>query len=94
MRQLFDVEPARGHFGGYECSDLVCLEIGQRPYARALALVAMDGGRADTVGFELLCQAVGAMLGAREHQYLVPIAIIDQVRKQMPLVILGNPVTC
>jgi hypothetical protein len=30
------------------------------------------------------------MFGARKHQHLVPIPIINQMRKQMPLVILGN----
>jgi hypothetical protein len=54
VRQLFDIESTRGDFGGHERRDLVCLEIRQRPHARTLALVAMDRGRTDTAGFELL----------------------------------------
>jgi hypothetical protein len=54
MRQLFDVEAARGHFSRHERHNLVGFEVSQRPHARTLALVAMDGGRTDTRGLELL----------------------------------------
>jgi len=88
VRQLFDVEPARGHFGGDECRDLVRFEVGQCTYASALALVAVNRRRADASGLELLRKPVRAVLGAREHQHLVPVAIVDQMREQVSLVIL------
>jgi hypothetical protein len=92
MRQLFDIESARGDLGSNEGRDLVRLEISQRPHARALALVAMDGRRTDAGGLELLREPVGAVLGARKHQHLVPVAIANQMRKQMPLVIFRDAV--
>jgi len=92
MRQLFDVETARCHLSGDQRHNLVGLEISQRPHTRALALVSMDGRRSNIRGLQLLCQPVGPVLGARKHQHLVPAPIIDQVRKEVPLVILRYPI--
>jgi hypothetical protein len=92
MRQLFNVEAARGDFGSNEGRDLVGFEISQCPHARALALVTMDRGRTDAGGFELLREPVGAVLGTGKHQHLVPVAIINQVRKQVPLVIFRHAI--
>ena len=88
VRELFNVEPTRGNLGRHQRRDLVVLEIGQRTHARTLALVAMDRGGADTVGFQLLRESVGPVLGTREDQHLVPVTVADEVREQVPLVIL------
>ena len=53
---------------------------------------AMDRRRTNAGRFKLLRQAIGAVLGTRKHQYLVPSAIVDEMREQVPLVILGNAV--
>src|SRR6185437_8194837 len=58
VRQLLDIESTRGDFGGHQRGNLVVLEIGQRTYARALAFVAMDRGRADAIAFELLSESI------------------------------------
>lgn len=87
MRQLLDVEPSRGDFGRHERRDLVGLEVGQRPDARALTLVAVNGGSLDAIRLELLRQPIGAVLRACEHQHLEPVLGVDQVRQQMPLVL-------
>ncbi len=92
MRQLFDVEPTRGNLGRHERHDLVVLEISQCAHARTLALVAMNRGGADAVGFQLLREPVGSMFGTREHEYLVPVTAVDQMRKQVPLVILRDAI--
>ena len=80
MRELFYIEPTRGNFGRHQRHDLVVLEISQGTHARALTLVAMDRGGADAVGFQLLREPVGSVLGAREDEHLVPVAIADEVR--------------
>jgi hypothetical protein len=92
MRQLFDVEPPGRNLSRHQRHNLAGLEISQRPHPRTLALVAMDGRRGNARRFQLLGEPVGAMLGAGKHQHLVPAPIIDQVRKQMPLVILRNAI--
>jgi hypothetical protein len=63
-----DVDPARGHVGGDEHVDLATLESGEGDLALTLGLVAVhrDGGHA--LARQALDQAVGAVLGAHEHQ--------------------------
>ncbi|CFD97154.1 Uncharacterised protein [Bordetella pertussis] len=52
----------------------------------------MDGDRAQAVLDQLLGQPVGAVLGAGEHQYLVPAAFADQVADEVALVVLFDQV--
>ena len=92
MRQFLDVEAARRDFGGHQRRDAVFLEILECAHARVLALVAMDGHGRDAGALQLLREPVGAVLGAREHQHLVPVAFLDQVREQVALVLLRNAV--
>jgi len=92
MRQILDVQTASRHFGGHQCRDLARLEVRQRAGPGVLALVAMNGARPDAAPFQLLRQAVGSMLGAGEHQHLMPVTFVDQVGEQVPLVFLRNPV--
>ena len=49
VRQLVDVEPARGDVGRDEHAHRPCLEVRERARARALALVAVDRGRREAV---------------------------------------------
>ena len=92
VRQLVDVEAARGDVGGDQHVELHALEVGQRPRARALALVAVDGGGADVGLVELLGQRVGAVLGAHEDQHLVPVVVVDQLDQQVALLRLVDVV--
>ena len=85
LRQLLDIEPARGNLGGHQCGDLSALEHVERFHARRLALVAVDGRRLNAGPLQLLRQAIGAMLGAGEDQYLPPLAFLDQMHQQMTL---------
>lgn len=45
----------------------------------------MDGQRRDAVARELLGQAVGAVLGAREDQHLVPVVVAHELGEQFAL---------
>src|SRR5262245_52810822 len=65
VRQLLDVEAARGDVGRDQHLQLVALEALQCPRARALALVAVDRVGIDTIALELQREPVGAVLGAR-----------------------------
>ena len=82
VRQRFDIEPARRDVGGDEHADLSLLEFGKRALALILTLVAMDRVGVDAVARELLREAVGAVLGAAEHQHLFPVIGFHQVREQ------------
>jgi len=95
LRQLADVEPARGDLGRDERREMSGLEVGQRSRARRLALVAMDGGGADAGAAQLLGEAVRAVLGAREHERLLPAAlaigaILEEMHEEMALVVFRD----
>ena len=61
---VVDVDPARGHVGRNQHRDVAAAEGGQRPFARRLALVAMDRRRRDARAIEEGHYLVGALLGA------------------------------
>jgi len=93
LRQFADVETARRDLGCDQCRQLAGLEIGERAGPRGLALVAVDRRGTDAGAPELLGEAVRAVLGAREHEGLVPAAfavgaVLEQVHQQVPLVVL------
>ena len=93
LRQLVDVEAARGDVGRDQHLHLVVLEVGERLGARVLRLVAVDRGALDAVLRELLGQAVGAVLGAREHQRLRRrVAFAQQVAQHGALLALLHEV--
>ena len=87
VRQLVDVDAAGGDVGGDQHLQAGVLELGERARARALALVAVDGERGDSVVAELLGQLVGPVLGAREDEHLEPVLRPDQMRKQLALAV-------
>ena len=90
LRQLVDIQPACGDIGRHQHLQLATLEIGQCPGAGALALVAVDRGGTDALPGQLFGQAVGAVLGPREHQHLEPLAGLDEVAQQVALVLLRH----
>src|SRR5471032_994698 len=77
--QLIDINTARGDVGGDQHLQGAILEFGQRARAGRLALVAVNGQRADTVRAQLFHQLVGAVLGAGKYQHLRPVMRLDQV---------------
>ena len=85
VRQLLDVEAARGDVGGDERLQLAGLELRQRVGPRVLALVAVDRQRGHAVLAQVLGEPVRAMLGAREHQHLVPLLFADELGEQFRL---------
>ncbi len=85
VRQLDDVQAARGDVGRHQHLQAAGLELGQRARASVLALVAVDRQRRDAVLRQLLGQPVRAVLGARKHQHLEPVVLAHQVRQQLAL---------
>src|SRR5467141_2933903 len=92
VRQRLDVQAARGDVGGDEHLQLAVLEALQGLHALRLALVAVDGGGFDAVVLQLLGEAVGAVLGPAEHQHLLPVARLHQVREELALPVLVDRV--
>src|SRR5450830_1523067 len=90
VRQLVDIQAACGDIGGHHDAYFTGLEVGQRFGARVLALVAVDGDGGEAVLVQVLGQAVGAVLGAGEHQHLFPGTGGDQVRQQRTFVAGGQ----
>src|SRR5450631_787570 len=64
VRQLIDVDAARGDVGGDQHLQRRSLEFRQCAGARTLTLVAVNRERGDAVLVELLGELVGAVLGA------------------------------
>ena len=92
LRQLVDVQTARGDVGGDQHRQRAVLELRQRTRTCGLALVAVDGGRLDAMLGQVLGELVGAVLGAGEHQRLEPLLFLDQVGEQFALLFLANHV--
>ena len=84
--QLVDIQAAGGDIGGHQDAHLASLEVGQGFGAGVLALVTVDRHGRQAVLVQVLGQAVGAVLGAGEHQHLFPGASGNQVRQQRALV--------
>ena len=85
VRQLVDVDAAGGDVGRHQHLQVALLEVGERLGARGLALVAVDRHRRDVVLQQVLDQAVGAVLHAREDEHLVPVVLLDEVDQQVLL---------
>ncbi|MNM53550.1 hypothetical protein D3C81_646540 [compost metagenome] len=86
VRQLVNVQAASRNIGSNHDTHGAGLEIGQGLGTGILALVAMDGRSGQTVLFQVLGQAVGAMFGAGEDQNLFPGTGGNQVSEQGALV--------
>ncbi|CRM98815.1 hypothetical protein [Pseudomonas sp. 34 E 7] len=90
VRQLVDVQAAGGDIGGDQDAYGTGLEVSQGLGACVLALVTVDGNGGEAMLVQVFGQAVGAVLGAGEHQHLFPRAVGDQVRQQRALVAGGQ----
>ena len=90
QRQLRNVETARRNIRRDEHGHVTGLEIRQRLGAGALALVAMNHGRANTGAFEILAHAIRAVLGLAEHQRLRARRFLQHMRQQIALALIRD----
>ncbi len=85
VRQLADIQSARGDVGRHQHANAALLEILEGTRARTLRFVAMDRGHGKSIFFKAFGQSVGPMLGAREDQTLAYAPVDDQTRQQRVL---------
>src|SRR5699024_300897 len=95
--ELVDIQSPCRDIGGHQYGYFARLEALQCAIARVLAFVAVNGGGPNAGLVEFLCQAVGAMFGSCENQYLVPAMRLYKMADQGALVwlfsqydLLGN----
>ena len=82
VRQLVDVDAARGNVGRDQHPDVAAFEAGQGLRPRGLALVAVQCQRLDAVFGQMLGDIVGAEFCAGEHQHLAPVVRVDDMGEQ------------
>src|SRR5271157_666773 len=70
MRNIRDVDAARGDVRRHQDLELTLVEAVQGPGALRLGAVAVNHGRRKSVAHQALGQAFGPALGARENQGL------------------------
>ena len=92
LRQLGDIQAPGRDVRGHQHPYLAVLEVGQGLGARRLALVAVDGRGIDAGLLQLLGELVGAVLGAAEYQYLLPVILFHQLLQHRGLVFLVHRV--
>jgi hypothetical protein len=68
MADVVDIDAARGDVGRHQHASAAVAEIQQGALPRGLRLVAVNGLDAEAAPREMLGNAVGAMLGAGEHE--------------------------
>ena len=81
MRDVVDVDAARGDIGCNQHARRALAEAFKRCLPRALALVAVDGVRGDTDQRQVARDAIGATLGAREDDDALQRWILQQSRQ-------------
>ncbi len=85
MAQRFHVDASRHDVGGHQDLLLAGLESFQRGRALVLAPVAVDAPGRDAVPFDEIGQAIGAVLGPREHDRVLDDLAFQQFHQQRRL---------
>ena len=82
VRQLVNVNAAGRNVGRHQRTHLAGFKTTQRLRAGGLALVAVQGHGGNAVFVQKLGHMVGTKLGARKHQHLAPVVLVDDVGQQ------------
>ena len=88
MADAGHVDAARGDVGRHQDAHRTVAEPVQRLLAGVLRLVAVDHGGVEAVALEVAHDAVGAMLGAREHDHRAH-RLVGEHRRQHLALLLG-----
>ena len=83
VRDVVDVEAARGDVGRDERLHLAGVEARERALALRLALVAVDRDRVDVVAAQLLDEPVGAGLRADEDEREPALVVVQQLDERL-----------
>ena len=92
MRQLVDIQSARGNIGRDQHPHLAFFKTSQRFRTRCLTFIAMDSRSMNAILAQLFGQPVGAVFGACKHQHLSPVLAGNQMRQHGSLACLFHPV--
>ena len=87
VRQLADVQTARGDVRRHEHADLALLEAVERVLPVQLGFVAVDGARADVGARQIVRHLVRPRLGAHEDERAVKRRVAQRVQQQLLLVL-------
>src|SRR5205823_8346230 len=68
LRDVVEVEPARGDVGGDERLDLAALEAGECPFAGVLGHISVHSYGLHVLSDELVHEPIGSPLRACEHE--------------------------
>ena len=85
VRDVVDVDPPRRDVGGHQDVHPAALEIGERAFALALAAVAVECRHRVAAGLESPREALGAVLGAGEHDRAVVARALEDRLQQIRL---------
>lgn len=86
VRDVLHVDASAGDVRGHEDGDVALTEGLKGANPGGLAFVAVNGLGRDAGLLKLLCQPVGAVLGAGEHDSTIHHFRLDQVRQKASLV--------
>ena len=90
MGDAFDVQPARRDVGGDQDVGRAVLERVDRSLADRLRNVAVDGGRREPAGTQLLGHLFGGLLGAHEDDHRLEGFDLEQARQRIHLARPGH----
>ena len=90
VRDVGDVDAARGDVGRHQHLHLAAAQVGQRALALSLRAVAVQRRDRVAEAIELAGQAVGAVLGAREHDHAAHAGHAQQLVEQRRLQVLDH----
>ena len=82
VRQVVDVDATGRNVGRHQGANFATLKTLQSLGAGTLALVSVQRHGLNAVFRQELSDVVGAKLGAREHQHLAPVVLLDDVGQQ------------
>ena len=85
VRDVVDVDAPGGNIGCDKNAGRSRTKPFQRTLTCALRLVTVDRFGAETCRFQMICDAVSDMLGARENQYALECWTLEKVRQQCAL---------
>ena len=90
MGDAFHVQAAGGHVGGYENIKAAILQLLNGAFALLLGDIAVDGGRVEAAGAQLLGQFLGFEFGAHKHNHGLKFGDFENAGERVQLIAMGH----